>query len=407
MARDLLQVWLNLDRIHCYDEGDGWGSAEPYLWTVFFKIDGDGVALTEGLTLSGTGVVRATPGSHGNLGGGDVDGGEDVAVPSALGQWSTTLKPIPVPPSLEPLAGDDLGGVVGVACVLMEEDNVTDAGAEAGHAALNVGVQAAIDDIIATRTFTKPDIDDDEIDAYMDAIQSAVEDAIQSQQNFFEDIWSWLNKDDLIGSRVFRFKHDELAEGNVIDFSQRWEQDGDWEIFGSVNASVLCPAEAAAGLGEIVAEIFKRSERSMRSFRDREFAHASELPRWWALAERNAPQLLSALSREPELQESAAALMQAAVEAVENRDRKLPDELFEHADRLLTKMQSIGSRRTRMDASRTLAVLQHLRGKTGDQAIELFSNVAPSRTPRPRKDVGHLLVPELRPPRTMLRPRRD
>jgi hypothetical protein len=241
----------------------------------------------------------------------------------------------------------------------------------------------------------------------MDAVQSAVEDAIQSQQNFFEDIWSWLNKDDLIGSRVFRFKHDELAEGNVIEFSQRWHRDGDWEIFGSVNASVLCPAEAVAGVGEIVAEIFKRSEGSMRSFRDREFGHASELPRWWALAERNAPQLLFALSTEPELQESAAALMQAAVEAAENRDRKLPDELFEHADHLLTRMQSMGRPRTRMDASRTLAVLQHLRGKTGDQAIELFSNVAPSRTPRPRKDVGHLLVPELRPPRTVLRPPRD
>jgi hypothetical protein len=40
MARDLLRVWMKLDNIRCYDEGDGWGDAEPYLWTVFFKIDG-------------------------------------------------------------------------------------------------------------------------------------------------------------------------------------------------------------------------------------------------------------------------------------------------------------------------------------------------------------------------------
>jgi hypothetical protein len=85
MARDLLRVWLDLERIHRHDEGNGWGSAEPYLWTVFFKIDGDSVALTEGLTLSGTATVVGTPGSHGNLGNTDVDAGDDIDIPSAIG----------------------------------------------------------------------------------------------------------------------------------------------------------------------------------------------------------------------------------------------------------------------------------------------------------------------------------
>src|SRR3954464_12389541 len=71
MARDLLRVSLQLDHIHCYDEEDGWGAAEPYLWTVFFKVDGDGVALTDALKLSGGATVVTTPGSHGNLGTSD------------------------------------------------------------------------------------------------------------------------------------------------------------------------------------------------------------------------------------------------------------------------------------------------------------------------------------------------
>ena len=61
MARDLLRVWMKLDHIHCYDEGDGWGDAEPYLLTVFFKIDGDSVALTDDLKLSAP--DRSRPGS--------------------------------------------------------------------------------------------------------------------------------------------------------------------------------------------------------------------------------------------------------------------------------------------------------------------------------------------------------
>ncbi|MBD3677613.1 MAG: hypothetical protein HUJ27_04335 [Rhodobacteraceae bacterium] len=52
MARDILQLNLDLDRIKCHDEGDGWGSAEPYLWTVFFKADGTTVAVTDALALS-------------------------------------------------------------------------------------------------------------------------------------------------------------------------------------------------------------------------------------------------------------------------------------------------------------------------------------------------------------------
>ena len=40
-----LKIDLKLDRVHCHDEGDGPGNAEPYLWTVFWKVDGETVVV--------------------------------------------------------------------------------------------------------------------------------------------------------------------------------------------------------------------------------------------------------------------------------------------------------------------------------------------------------------------------
>ena len=58
MARSNIQVELELDTIFVHDEGDGWGDAEPYLWTVFFKVDGDTVMVTDSFTLSGPPTIQ-------------------------------------------------------------------------------------------------------------------------------------------------------------------------------------------------------------------------------------------------------------------------------------------------------------------------------------------------------------
>jgi hypothetical protein len=404
MARDLLRVSMKLDHIHCYDEGDGWGDAEPYLWTVFFKIDGDSVALTDDLKLSGTATVVTTPGSHGNLGTSDVNAGDNVPIPSPIGEWSPFLKPISVPEDLKPVVGDDLGGVVGVVTVLMEEDNVTDDGAQAGHMALNSAVQSALDDIIATLGFGHTEITDDDINAYLSTMQQAISDAVEAQQNFFENLWSFLNADDLIGSRVFYFKHDDLADSEVVDFSQRWRNEGDWELFGSVNASVACTAAAVAAANEILAKLFGNTAREMRAFREREFGH-EYMPAWWSLIDRNAPQLANAIRSDQDLVESAESLFKLAGQ-LHDRHVAIADEHFDHAERILRRLHATGSRRARLDASRMLSLVEHLRGKTVEEAIELVASVSPSRNPHPTKDVSHLIQAEVRIPASLRGERR-
>ena len=64
--RQSLDVSISLDRILCIDEGDGPGNAEPYLWTLFFKIDGDTVKV-DALNLRGTVTVDRRNGEHNNL----------------------------------------------------------------------------------------------------------------------------------------------------------------------------------------------------------------------------------------------------------------------------------------------------------------------------------------------------
>ena len=63
-----LNIEFKLERIHCHDEGDGIGNAEPYLWTVFFKIDGDTLAVnSDGPAapfLQGAPTVMFTPGRN-------------------------------------------------------------------------------------------------------------------------------------------------------------------------------------------------------------------------------------------------------------------------------------------------------------------------------------------------------
>jgi hypothetical protein len=59
-----------------------------YLWTVFFKLDGDTVTLGDDLQLQGTCTVMGTPGSHGNLGPTAFGPGGAVHVP----RWASGLR---------------------------------------------------------------------------------------------------------------------------------------------------------------------------------------------------------------------------------------------------------------------------------------------------------------------------
>jgi hypothetical protein len=233
---DALSVHIQLKHIHCYDEGDGIGSAEPYLWAVFFKIDGDSASVDNTFTLRGTAKVYGTLGDHGNLNANDVDAGDDIAIPAQFG-YGDTLTPIPL---TVPVNGvTQVSGAIGCLIVLMEQDSTPDSAVAKGHAELNIAVQAALNDLIPTLNAGHLSPTDEEIQQMTDRVGSAVEDAIAQGTGVLDWIFAAGNMDDKIGSAVFDYSSsDLLAAGPAgIVLSERWHNEGDWQIDGEIKVA--------------------------------------------------------------------------------------------------------------------------------------------------------------------------
>jgi hypothetical protein len=246
---------IRLTSVRCIDEGDGPGSAEPYLWTVFFKVDGRTASVTPQLRLSGRSTVVGRTGDHGDLPNHDVDDGEVVAIPAALGSYSTQLRPIPLQ---QPLGSfREVGGVLGVVMVLLEEDNTPSSAISKGHRALDRAVRQALDALIPTLGFGHEEPTEEEIGVLTDRVSKAVEAAVRDDVS----VWDWLgalgNMDDRIGSAVVQFSQDALLDAGPtgIGFRRRFRSEGDWEITGRASGRRLQPALASGGGGDEVARV--------------------------------------------------------------------------------------------------------------------------------------------------------
>lgn len=251
-----LPTTVKLSSIHCFDEADSIGDAEPYLWTIFFKIDGETIKHTPGqFVLTGDAVFKFGPGSHGNLGTKSVDAGNNVQIPAAIGEFHTQLQPIILTNGTKTIP---VPGIVGAIAVLMEEDNVSDSGAEKGHQALNNFVQTEINNFIHGINlvqFAGVEHPQDKLNELIDAMKKQIQDgasgvvskAIKDAQGFWSNLWSGLNADDKIGSAVWTFSQQDIVQHHYsIGLDQRWKNEGDWELFGVISAPNPCQAQLVA-----------------------------------------------------------------------------------------------------------------------------------------------------------------
>lgn len=235
-------VHIRLRHLHCHRASSRWRATQPYLWNIFFRIDGSCVHLTEQFDLVGKADFFFSPGSHGNLGVDTVTPGSVTVIPPEVGHWDCTLSPIPVP-----FFAYQVPPLLGIITVLMEQENVSAAGAEAGHQALNRYVQAAVNEAIRDFHVREIDVENihDSIKAYfarrvasfVEGIEVAIIRAVREAQTLWQNLWALIDQDDLVGYHIRDLSLQELsaADGHIA-LTPRWNTAncGDWELQGHV-----------------------------------------------------------------------------------------------------------------------------------------------------------------------------
>jgi hypothetical protein len=196
-------------------EGSEAQHKKVYLWTAFFKIDGDMVSVNEALNLEGTATVVGTPGNHGDLGdtGGDTANNVTVTIPipTQIGQFRSVLKPIPLKRPIGNISSAP--GAIGCVVLLLAEGAVPNQAIAKGHDAFNSGLQDQLNQIVATLGLSKQEPSQDDVDSMTKAISDQVEKTIKDNLSFWEKLGAlFLGADEMIGHSLFRFSATDLAK---------------------------------------------------------------------------------------------------------------------------------------------------------------------------------------------------
>ena len=243
---DGLNVTFRLQRLRCLEEADGAGAAEPYMWVMFFKLDGETLTVDSdaGFKVKGQAVSVSMSGNHGDLGDRGVNRGDVVAIPAQLGAFDTVLMPIPLTKQVGQMT--HVGGAIGCIAVLLEQDATPSDAILAGHNKLAESVTTELAKVIDTLGPGKQSPSDEEIAGIISDVTGAVTRAVRNAVNGLAELLR--NSDDLVGAAVLLISQAELASAGRagLDLRHRWIQrlatlTPVSQGFGSSSTTVLRP----------------------------------------------------------------------------------------------------------------------------------------------------------------------
>lgn len=239
-------IEFNLETLYCHRKGksSGWKKTAPYMWNIVFRLCNPFMRVDEQFRLQGRADFHFAEGSHGNLNVGHLEAGQSVPIPHEVGKWEGEINPIDIP-----FFNYEYPGIIGCVCVLMEQRNVSGKGAEGGHTALNEYVRTSMNQAIGDFSVKSVDVEniegsitryiDMEVNKFTDGIEKRVGGAIMQAQNLMQNIWSLIDRDELIGYRIWHFNQEDIKKaGGSIPLTARWASynHGDWEVKGILKA---------------------------------------------------------------------------------------------------------------------------------------------------------------------------
>ncbi|MFD0362821.1 hypothetical protein ACFQZZ_15360 [Nocardia sp. GCM10030253] len=231
-----------IEKVHCLEEADDAGGAAPYLWALFFKVDGECYRFVNG-RLTGEPVIEPRNFRHGNLGksesGDTVFPFQDVAVPAEVGTWSTVLRPIEV-------LGNDMKAYAGVIGALLEEDGTTNAILGKGYDKLVSGLRKELSNLVEElqtiyiTTGAQPT--DAAIEERLQAIEARLTQDLERTlilaTLFSFNVFAIADPDQRIGNFVERVDSDDFRNRQVRPIYHTWRGPaGIWSLSGSVIGS--------------------------------------------------------------------------------------------------------------------------------------------------------------------------
>ncbi|MCB0274429.1 MAG: hypothetical protein KDI06_06430 [Calditrichaeota bacterium] len=240
---EILEIDFHFSNLRCLKSPNNGRTGPPFLWTVFFKVDGQAVRVRKDFRITGKARMHYSEGSHGNLVSEMPAEGVRIGIPDAIGRWQTSLKPIPVP-----IFETTFPALIGAVSVLLMQGNVTDAGAEAGHQRLNHYIGDAINQSISHFDPRRVNIlhAEESVKKYFEhrvltfteGVVGTVENAVRNAQSILENLWSLTRKDTLVGFQIWEFyQHEIFRNSKQIPLSVHLgdESKGLWEISGNLS----------------------------------------------------------------------------------------------------------------------------------------------------------------------------
>lgn len=356
-------------------------SVAPFLWVVYFKVD----------VASLFGDFFFTPGDHRNLGVADVDPGQMISIPDAIGTVSFGLTPITT------LNGKVIPPIFGAVVVLMRDGgHVTPHGIEAGHTALNFGVRAVVEQLaeMAVAQETPPSPQQIADAASSAKLNDKVAAAVQSAQSTCENLWACSGADSEIAHNIVTWSTDEFADpSETKDFSLILDQSAfsTWTVSGSVTVTSPClptasvsalekafqtiASQGATGRGDRRTPVDLRAVLDlMRTFKERKaLLSDTTLAEWWTFVNRYAPELACRLATSRSMQERARPLVDALAAHLLDDDKKISPELVQESIAFLEALQTTASSRLRNDLSTAAVVMERLGGRTLHEALNVLA----------------------------------